>query len=167
MKPEKCHVNKYVTDAYFNASSSQSADEGEDSFVDCYPVYSEETKSTESYGGDAIDPRIADGFKFSRLRYYDKIHGINANYPTEGFIIDLPLDVEEIDELIDVIKDANWIDQQTSAVTISIAAYNYNLKVYILSEYLVEFSVGGSCRVRPQYYPFRVNLYIQKNFSQL
>lgn len=161
MKPVKCKQNKYVVEAYLNESDSDYSYDPEsedDDYVDCYPVYSESSKSTESYGGDNIDPRIADGFKFSKLKYYDKIKGINAKYPTEGFIIDLPLDVEEIDELIDVIKDSDWIDQQTRAVTISIAAYNYNLKVYILAEYLVEFSVGGSCRTRPQYYPFRVNL---------
>lgn len=145
-------------EAYSNNSESTSVYDSDLGYVDCYPVYSEETRSTESYGEGTIDPRIASGFKFSKLKYYDKIKGINAKYPTEGFIVDLPLDVEEIDELIDVLKDSNWIDQQTSAVTISIAAYNYNLKVYILGEYLVEFSVGGSCRVRPQYYPFRVNL---------
>lgn len=161
MKPGKCKQNKYVLEAYSNDSDSTSVyGSGSDlGYVDCYPVYSEETRSTESYGDpESIDPRIASGFQFSKLKYYDKIKGINANYPAEGFIVDLPLDVEEIDELIDELKDSNWIDQQTSAVTISIAAYNYNLKVYILGEYLVEFSVGGSCRVRPQYYPFRVNL---------
>ena len=156
VKPEKCKKNKYVLEAYSNDSDSDST-YGNDDEVDCYPVYSEATRSTESYGEGPIDPRIASGFHFSELKYYDKIKGINAKYPTEGFIVDLPLDVEEIDEVIDELDKSNWIDQQTSAVTILIAAYNYNLKVYILSEYLVEFNVGGSCRVKPQFFPFRVN----------
>lgn len=158
-------MNKFVAGAYLNDSfgdfslgDEEDDDENEDTYVDCYPPFSKDVMSKESYGGDNLDPAIASAFKFSKLDYDFSFEGKSGKYPSEGFIVDLPLDVDSFEETVNKLENAQWLDGHTRAVTIAIVSYNYNLKTYVLSTFVFEFNSGGGCYPSHRHYPFRVTL---------
>ena len=162
--PQRCEVNKYVEHAYNNESSddifgSDDLLEGSPAFTYTYPPYSSDVMSKETYGGDALDPSIASAFNFSKLDYDFEFEGKNNLYPSEGFIADLPMDVESFEETFNKLQEAKWLDSQTRAVTLAVVSYNYNIKTYVLSTFVFEFNSGGGCYPSYKHYPFRVDLY--------
>lgn len=156
---QKCKTNEFVTRAYANDSDSEEfLVNGEDDLTDRYPPFSKDVMSTETYGGEGLDPAIASAFKFSKLEYDFDIEGKSGEYPAEGFIVDLPLDVDSFEEVFDKLEEAKWLDDQTRVVTIAIVSYNYNIETYVLSMIAFEFNSGGGCYPSARHYPFRVSL---------
>ena len=160
--PQECETNEYVERVYSNESSDSlfgdDTSERATAHSYFYPPYSDDVESKETYGGDNLDPSIASAFSFSKLNYGFKFEGKSGYYPPDGFIIDLPLDIESFETTFTKLQEAKWLDGQTRVVTLAVVSYNYNIKTYVFSTFVFEFNSGGGCYSSFRHYPFRVDL---------
>jgi len=112
-------------------------------FVDyCYAPYSVAARSNKTYG-DAV------GFSFSSAEANNlktSVQGqTGVRYDGSGFTRDL--DAKDRDAYIaalDELRSNLWLDEQTRAVVVSINLYNGNYNFYCVSQFLIEFTPGGT-----------------------
>lgn len=118
-------------------------------YVDhCYGAYRAAFKSNISFGPPRYHTPWT-GFTFSDAAANDlegvSIAGRVATYDGSGFVRDLDSTnrsayIEALGEL----KNNLWVDEKTRAVILSLNLYNGNYNYYCVSQYLIEFSQGGT-----------------------
>jgi len=119
-----------------------------DLYVDsCYPSYSFDARSNASYGPAYLQVP-GTGFTYSSAeenKLSDDIMGEVATYDGSGFVRDLDnrnrtAYLQALGEL----RSNLWVDRQTRAVIVSLNLYNGNYNYYCVSQYLLEYSAGGT-----------------------
>ena len=70
---------------------------------------------------------------------------MGSQYDGSGFVRDLDsTNRDAYIEALDELKSNLWVDERTRAIIISLNLYNGNYNNYCLSQYLLEFSAGGT-----------------------
>ena len=159
-------------------------------FVDhCYGPYDEAFKSTAPFGPLAgrqmpppppsTSPGVVEGagdgtgFTFS-TDTANKLEGVyisgsatGASFDGSGFVRDLdPRNRSAYIEALTFLKSNLWIDVQTRAVIVSLNTYNGNYNYYCISQFMIEFTQGGSVVPNALNRILRVDLYEPKSFEE-
>jgi len=118
-------------------------------FVDaCYPPYSSDVRSTQPFGPPALRASQGKGFTYSNAsenKLNTDIAGEVASYDGSGFVRDLDgRNRTAYKEALAELKSNFWVDRQTRAVVVSLNLYNGNYNYYCVSQYLLEYSPGGT-----------------------
>uniref|UniRef100_A0A7S2IP49 Polycystin cation channel PKD1/PKD2 domain-containing protein n=1 Tax=Haptolina brevifila TaxID=156173 RepID=A0A7S2IP49_9EUKA len=134
-------------------------------FVDhCYGAYSMKTLSNASFGPAHLANTAGTGFKFSTAEENDlaglSISGKVATYDGSGFVRDLDaVNRSAYIEALELLKDNLWVDELTRAVIVSLNLYNGNYNYYCISQFLLEFSQGGTLIPTANNRILRIDLY--------
>ena len=66
-----------------------------------------------------------------------------VSYPSEGFVVTLPLGELEAANYIATLKAANWVDERTRVVFVEFSAYNANVDHFAVARYAFELLPAG------------------------
>jgi len=119
-------------------------------FVDyCFAAYGKAAASNESYGlNAALQEKFVGGFAYSSAeenKLLTTTYGQVASYDGSGFVRDLdPQSRPKYLEAVNELRDNLWVDAQTRAVLVSLNLYNGNYNYYCVSQFLIEFTPGGT-----------------------
>jgi len=112
-------------------------------FVDyCYAAYSTKAQDTARFG---INNSMT-GFDFQEASADDRVvEGQVARYDGSGYVRDIdPLSRDGYIQALGELKQNLWIDEKTRAVIVSLNLYNGNYNYYCVSQFLIEFTPGGT-----------------------
>ena len=120
-------------------------------FVDfCYAPYKLSSSSQSNFGSNASlwESGARTGFVWTSAEQNQlktSIVGQVATYDGSGFVRDLdPSSREQYISAVEQLRNNLWVDEQTRAVIISLNLYNGNYNYYCVSQFLIEFTPGGS-----------------------
>lgn len=120
-------------------------------FVDyCFARYSKEASSNKSFGAnESLWHPFTGGFAYSNETENKLtgrvIQGQVAAYDGSGFVRDLDATSREgYVSAVEELKQNLWVDAQTRAVIVSLNLYNGNYNYYCISQFLIEFTEGGT-----------------------
>jgi len=142
-------------------------------FVDhCYGRYSEAHKSNVSFGPADLQVPMQGGFAFSSAKD-NGLGGMNirgaatgAIYDGSGFVRDLdPGNRTGYIEALRDLKTNLWVDVQTRAIIISMNLYNGNYNYYCISQFLLEYTQGGTVVPTANNRILRIDLYEPASFE--
>lgn len=134
-------------------------------FPDCYPAFSPDVKSKESFGTrytptyllpayDWLPAKDTAGFTDYTLG--SPLAGALARYPGDGFKFDVPADRAEAKVLLKDLWDWNWVDRSTRAVIVEMNVLNTNTNVMLNTRLVFEFGPTGTVRPSVKMNAFRV-----------
>jgi len=119
-------------------------------FVDyCFAAYSKNAREREPFGtNESLREGSNTGFVFSEpeTAAQDRlIRGAVASYDGSGYVRDVdPLSRDGYINAVNELRSNLWIDEQTRAVIVSLNLYNGNYNYYCVSQFLIEFTPGGT-----------------------
>ena len=144
-------------------------------FVDhCYGAYTPASRSNESYGPADLQAPFTGGFAFSNASANNlpgvtidgQVNGVK--YDGSGFVRDLEAQnrtayIEALEQL----RGNLWVDERTRAVIVSLNLCNGNYNYYCISQFLLEFSQGGTVVPTATNRILRLDLYESSSFSNV
>ncbi len=153
-------------------------------FVDhCYGPYEMEHLSNRSFGpaagteatteaGSGEDAFDGSGFTFKSAAE-NSLAGVfitgpatGAEYDGSGFVRDLdPGNRSAYIEALNYLKSNLWVDVQTRAVIISLNTYNGNYNYYCISQFMLEYTQGGTVVPNALNRILRIDLYEPASFE--
>lgn len=120
-------------------------------FVDyCYAKYSPGAASNKSFGTNVtLQKPFIGGFAYSNASENGLvarfINGQVSSYDGSGFVRDLDATSREgYVTAVEELKAGLWVDAQTRAVIVTLNVYNGNYNYYCISQFVIEFTEGGS-----------------------
>ena len=116
---------------------------------DCVPAYSYDIEDSGSYNNSWKNPILESSetglwsyqssWKLMTMPYA----GNHATYGGGGFVLELSMDNETVNQLNDL-KDTDWLDDRTRVVFVEFTLYNPNIDMFSVVMILVEFTnIGG------------------------
>jgi len=125
---------------------------GDPRFGSCYPAYSEQVQTTESFGSvPGANPGMNRTFTGKFAYQVDLMDGSSCTsihtgieYPAGGYIVELPAKPEEIAPALKKLREEWWIDLQTRVVLVEFNTYNANVDLITAVRLIFEFSAAGS-----------------------
>jgi len=144
-------------------------------FVDhCFGYYEESARSNVSYGPASLQVPFTGGFAYSSAEA-NGLSGLfitgpatGAQYDGSGFVRDLdPGNRTAYIEALRELKTNLWVDVQTRAVIISLNLYNGNYNYYCISQFLLEYTQGGTVVPNALNRILRIDLYESDSFSNV
>jgi len=133
-------------------------------FVDhCFGRYSFAGRSNASFGPRSLHSP-GSGFVYSDARANNlegvTIGGKAGSYDGSGFVRDLDaINRSAYIEALESLRTNLWVDELTRAVIISLNLYNGNYNYYCVSQFMLEFSQGGTVIPTANNRILRIDLY--------
>ena len=90
--------------------------------------------------------------------YLGKTDQFILGYDCGGFALTIPFDWRRtrVQNELQKLKQAGWIDRQTRAVIVTLITYNTNIRLFTRFEFAVEFAAGGALIPTSVTRPFRL-----------
>jgi hypothetical protein len=134
-------------------------------FPDCYPAFSPEVKSSESFGTRYTPTYLLPAYDWlpaeettghADYTLGSPLAGALARYPGDGFMFDVPADRAEAKVLLKDLWDWNWVDRSTRSVIVEMNVLNTNTNVMLNTRVVFEFGPTGTVRPSLKMNAFRV-----------
>jgi hypothetical protein len=127
-------------------------------FPDCFPAFSATAKSMESFGTRYTPTYLLPAYEFKseELTLAAPLLADLAEYPSDGFMFDLPADRKEARVMLQDLWDWEWIDRSTRSVVIEMTVLNTNTNVILNTRIIFELGATGAVRPGIRMSAFRV-----------
>lgn len=139
----------------------------------CYALYADKVRSAAPYGPPLVANASAAAFGSNacaaqatlpgfcyRETSSPQVFGRVADwYGSGGFYVDLSYNAAQARLQLESLRDARWIDLQTSAVMFTLSVYNPNVDMFVHMLMLVEFTPGGGFIMSHNFRSFPGDLY--------
>jgi polycystin 1L2 len=143
-------------------------------FVDyCYAKYSTLAASNKSFGSNVtLQKPFTGGFAYSNASENGlvsrSIQGQVSSYDGSGFVRDLDATSREgYVRAVEELKAGLWVDAQTRAVIVTLNVYNGNYNYYCISQFVIEFTEGGSVVPTATNKVLSLDMYETADFSRV
>lgn len=127
----------------------------------CYPDYTEENQDRSSFGPGGKYKWTSDKDS-DAIRVWGRQDSKLAGYGGDGYIVDLPHPSvgPGWHDVINELRDDNWLAPATRALIITVNLYNPNVNIYDLIHIVFEQDGGGGVNGFPQYKTYKLDLYV-------
>lgn len=166
-----CELSPAVTQAGTTSTGRQRSRQ----FVDhCYAKYNLASRDNSSFGANvSLQVPLTGGFAWSNATTnklgLSNIQGQTGQfYDGSGFVRDIDADSRfNYLQALEQLKSNLWIDERTRAVLVSMNLYNGNYNYYCVSQFLIEFTPGGTVVPTATNKIVRLDLYEPAEFQQV
>jgi hypothetical protein len=115
-------------------------------FKDCYPSYSGNVESEESYASRFAPTYLVPAFAWSDSEKTLQLPLIGdlATYGRTGFMMDLPDNNTDTLTMLNDLWRWRWLDRSTRAIIVELSTLNINVNVVVNTKILFEFGPTGT-----------------------
>eukprot|EP00929_Paragymnodinium_shiwhaense_P060340 TRINITY_DN30147_c0_g1_i1.p1 TRINITY_DN30147_c0_g1~~TRINITY_DN30147_c0_g1_i1.p1 ORF type:complete len:839 (-),score=225.99 TRINITY_DN30147_c0_g1_i1:143-2659(-) len=133
-------------------------DEHKDIHKDCFPAFSERFQSRLPWAPTWTPEHLKQHFVWMPAKWTKMTTalGQHGEYPPDGFLFDLPMNLTGAQTRIMELVDWKWVDMRTRAVVIEWSILNANVNVLVHNRMLFEFPATGGALARHEAFPFRI-----------
>lgn len=130
-------------------------------FPDCFGAFDKRWQSTRFYAKRYTPTYTMPCYRFrsSAETKQVEIEGHMSNYPGDGFMFDLPLNITESQIMLTDLQNWHWLDRATRMIVVEISVLNTNVNVIVNNQIIFEFGPTGAVRSKHDAFAGRVLLF--------